>query len=65
MPIDWLGSAMAMASLVTSVSRPSSGAMRMLTAKPALTPAYAAASPASGWRPTVRNAAAASGIRIR
>ena len=37
--IDWLGSTSAMASLVTSVSMPSSGVIRMLTAKAALTPA--------------------------
>ena len=37
--IDWSGSASAMASLVTSVSRPSSGVMSTLTANPALTPA--------------------------
>ena len=37
--IDMFGSASAMASLVTSVSNPSSGVMRMFTAKPALTPA--------------------------
>ena len=37
--IDWSGSARAMASLVTSVSRLSSGVISALTAKPALTPA--------------------------
>ena len=37
--IDWFGSTIAIASFVISVSRASSGAIRMLTAKEALTPA--------------------------
>ena len=37
--IERLGSARWIASLVTSVSRPSSGVINTLTAKPALTPA--------------------------
>ena len=39
MPIDRSGSTSAIASLVISVSMPSSGVIRMLTAKAALTPA--------------------------
>ena len=39
-------------------------AIRKLAPKPALTPAKAAASPASGWRPSARKIAAPSGIRI-
>ena len=57
--------ARAIASLVISVTRLSIGVIRMFTAKTALTPAYAAASPASGCRPRLANAAAPSGIRIR
>ena len=37
--IDWLGSTIAIASFVISVSKASRGAIRMLTAKEALTPA--------------------------
>jgi hypothetical protein len=53
------------ASLVISVRTPSSGVIRKLTPKPAATPANAAAMPASGFRPTLLNAAAPSGIRTR
>jgi hypothetical protein len=52
-----------MASFVTSVSTASTGVIRKLTPKPALTPAKPAAMPASGWRPMLMNAAAPSGIR--
>ena len=51
MPMDRSGFASAIASLVTSVRIPSLGVIRRLTAKPQATPAYAAASPASGCRP--------------
>jgi hypothetical protein len=44
---------------------PSTGVIRMLTRNAAATAAKAAASPASGWRPTLMNAAAASGISTR
>ncbi len=57
------GSASADASLVISVRTPSSGVIRKFTPKPAATPAKAAAIPASGLRPTLRNAAAPRGIR--
>ena len=53
------------ASLVISVRMPSTGTIRMLTRNAAATAAKAAASPASGCRPTLMNAAAASGIRTR
>ena len=52
-------------SLVISVSMLSLGVIRMLAPNAAPTPANAPASPASGCRPTVRKAAAASGTRIR
>ena len=52
-------------SLVISVSTPSSGVIRKFTPKPAATPANAAAMPARGWRPTLRNAAAPRGISTR
>ncbi len=54
-----------MASLVISVRMPSSGLISTLTPKAAATPAKEAARPASGWRPTLMNAAAASGISTR
>ena len=60
--ISAFGSTSADASLVISVSTPSSGVIRKFTPKPAATPANAAAMPASGWRPTLRNAAAPRGI---
>ena len=59
------GSASADASLVISVSTPSSGVIRKFTPKPAATPANAAAIPASGLRPTLLNATAPSGISTR
>ena len=62
---DMFGSAIAIASFVISVIRLSIGVIRMFTPKPAPTPAKAAASPASGWLPRPRNAAAPRGIRIR
>ena len=59
------GSTRPLASFVISVRTPSSGVIRKFTPNPAATPAKAAAIPASGWRPTLRNAAAPSGIRTR
>ena len=59
------GSASAAASLVISVSTPSSGVIRKFTPKPAATPANAAAIPASGLRPTLMKATAPSGISTR
>ena len=56
------GSTSADASLVISVSTPSSGVIRKFTPKPAATPANAAAMPASGLRPTLMNATAPRGI---
>ena len=53
------------ASLVISVRMPSTGTIRTFTRKAEATAAKAAASPASGWRPTLRKAAAASGINTR
>ena len=52
-------------SLVISTSMLSDGVMSRFTPKTAPTPAKAAASPASGWRPTERKAAAARGTRMR
>ncbi len=60
-----LGSASADASLVISVSTPSSGVIRKFTPKPAATPANAAAIPATGFRPTLLNATAPRGISTR
>ena len=54
-----------MASFAISVIMASVGVSTMLTMKIVATPAKPAANPASGWRPTLANAAAASGIRIR
>ena len=59
------GPASAAASLVISVSTPSSGVIRKFTPKPAATPANAAAIPASGWRPTLMKATAPRGISTR
>src|SRR6516225_6054090 len=53
------------ASLVISVRIGSIGTIRKLTPNTAATPANAAASPASGCRPRLRNAAAPSGIKTR
>ena len=60
-----LGSTRWAASLVMSVTTPSAGVSRMLTENAALTAPKAAAIPASGWRPTLMNAAAASGTSTR
>jgi hypothetical protein len=60
----WIAFAPA-ASFVISVSTPSSGVIRKLTPKPAATPANAAATPASGFRPTLLNAAPPNGISTR
>ena len=60
-----LGATPRMISLVTSVMMPSAGVIRTLTKKAALTPAYAAAMPASGCRPRLTKAAAPSGISTR
>ena len=54
-----------MISLVTSVMIPSAGVMRMLTKKVALTPAYAAAMPASGFRPRDAKTAPPNGTSTR
>ncbi len=63
--IETDGSTRAIASFVISVRTASVGVMRKLTPNPAATPAKAAASPASGCRPTLRNAAAPSGMSTR
>ena len=60
-----VGSTSCAASLVMSVTTPSAGVSRMLTANAALTAPNAAATPASGCRPTLMNAAAASGTSTR
>jgi len=52
-------------SLAISVIMASVGVSERFTMKIAATPANPDASPASGWRPTLANAAAASGIRMR
>ena len=57
--------ARAIASLAISVIIASVGVSEMFTMKIAATPANPDARPASGWRPTLANAAAARGIRIR
>ena len=59
------GSTRPMASLVISVSTASVGVMSTLTPNPPATPAKAAAMPAIGWRPTLWNAAAPSGMSTR
>jgi hypothetical protein len=59
------GSTSAAASLVMSVMTASAGTIRMFTLNAALTAPNPAAMPASGWRPTLRNAVAASGISTR
>ena len=53
------------ASFVIAVIWASMGPGMGLTPKIAPTPAKQAAMPASGWRPTLANAAAPSGTRIR
>ena len=63
--IESAGFVSGMASLVMPVRMPSSGLIRMFTVKTAATPANDAARPASGCRPRLRNAAAASGISTR
>ncbi len=60
-----LGSTMWIASLVMPTRMPSIGTMKMLTRNTDATAAKAAPRPASGWRPTLRKAAAASGISTR
>ena len=60
-----LGATPPMISLVTSVMIPSAGVMRMLTKKVALTPAYAAAMPASGFRPRDAKTAPPNGTSTR
>ncbi len=65
MSIDCAGLTRWMASLVISVRIASVGVTSRLTPKPPATPANAAAMPASGWRPTLMNAAAPSGISTR
>ncbi len=65
MSIDRAGSTNAIDSLAISVRTASVGVMRKFTPKPAATPAKAAAMPASGWRPTLMNAAAPSGMSTR
>jgi hypothetical protein len=52
-------------SFVISTSTPSSGVIRKFTPNPAATPANAAASPASGFRPTLLKAAAPNGMSTR
>ncbi len=59
------GSTSDAASLVMSVMTASAGTIRMLTPKAALTAPKPAAIPASGLRPTLRKAVAASGISTR
>jgi hypothetical protein len=59
------GSTDRIASFVTSTSSASVGVTKMLTRKTAATPLKPAASPASGCRPRLWNAAAASGTRTR
>ena len=58
-PASWIDS------FVISVIIASDGVMSRFTPKIAPTPAKAAAMPASGWRPTLRKAAAPSGTRMR
>ena len=59
------GSTRAIDSFATSVMIPSIGAISRLTPNAAPTPAKPAARPASGCRPMLWKAAAASGIRTR
>ena len=63
--IDRFGFTSRMASLVISVRMPSTGTISTFTRKAEATAAKAAASPASGCRPTLMKAAAASGISTR
>jgi len=60
-----VGSTSWAASLAMSVTTPSAGVSRMLTENAALTAPKPAAIPASGCRPTLMNATAASGISTR
>lgn len=60
-----LGSTSCADSFAMSVTTPSAGVMRTFTPNAALTAPNAAAMPASGWRPTLMNATAASGMRTR
>ncbi len=60
-----VGSTRRIASLVISVRMPSVGTMSTLTRKALATEAKPTARPASGWRPSERKAAAASGISTR
>ena len=59
------GSTMWIASLVMPVRMPSTGTMKTFTRNTDATAAKPAASPASGWRPTLMKAAAARGISTR
>ena len=58
-------STMWIASFVISVRMPSTGTMKTFTRNTDATAANPAASPASGWRPTLMKAAAARGISTR
>src|SRR5215813_14442646 len=62
--MEYVGFKRWIASLVISVSTGSIGTIRKLTPKTAATPENAAASPARGCRPRLRNAAAPSGIKM-
>ena len=63
--IDIDGLTIWMASLVNSVRTASSGLISILTLKALATLAKPSASPASGCRPTLKNAVPASGISTR
>src|SRR5262249_60468515 len=63
--MEYVGFKRWIASLVISVSTGSIGTIRKLTPKTAATPENAAASPARGCRPRLRNAAAPRGIKIK
>jgi len=65
MAIDRAGSTTWIASLVISARMPSIGLTRKFAPNAAATPANAAARPASGWRPRLKNADAPSGISTR
>jgi FkbM family methyltransferase len=58
------GSTSAMASLVMPTRMPSTGTIRTFTRNAEATEAKPSARPARGWRPTLRNAAAANGITL-
>ena len=64
-PMDTFGFIRWMASFVIPTRMPSSGLGNRLTLNTAATPANDAASPTSGFRPTLWKAAAASGISTR